>query len=103
MVIRILLILAFVWILINTFKVSRDVYEPVSDPQALQNILDTMDTDNLKPIEVIQRTPEDKMRVMFFDTDTYAGKLMDFDVTTKTPTLVNPVLTSDIIPMKKTI
>jgi hypothetical protein len=103
MVMRILLIIAFVWILLHTFKVSRDVYEPVSDPQALQNILDTLDSDTLKPIEVIQRTPEDKMRVMFFDTDTYAGKLMDFDVTTQMPTLVNPILTSDIIPMKKTL
>lgn len=102
MALRILLVLAFLWILMHTLKVSRDVYEPVSDAEALGNIIDTVDS-SLHPIEVMQRTPEDKMRVMFFDTDTYSGKLMDFDVTTKTPTLVNPILSSDIIPMKKTL
>lgn len=96
------LIILFVWILFKSITVSRDIYEPVSDAQALHNIVSNVN-DSLKPIDVVQRTPDDTMRVMFFDTDTYAGKLMDFDVKTQVPTLVNPVLTSDILPMKKTM
>ena len=98
---RVILVLVFLWILIKTVSITRDVYEPVNDAQAFRNIVDTV-SDNLKPVEVIQRQ-DDKMRVMFLDTDTYAGKLMDFDVSTKQPTLVNPKLTSDILPLKKTL
>lgn len=98
---RAMLVLVFLWILIKTISVTRDVYEPVNDAQAFRNIVDTV-SDNLQPVEVIQRQ-DDKMRVMFLDTDTYAGKLMDFDVSTKQPTLVNPKLTSDILPLKKTL
>lgn len=98
---RAILVIVFLWILIKTVNVSRDVYEPVSDAQAFRNIKDNVDT-SLQPVEVIQRQ-DDKMRVMFLDTDTYAGKLMDFDVSTKQPTLVNPKLTSDILPLKKTL
>lgn len=98
---RSILVIIFLWILVKTVSVSRDVYEPVSDAQAFRNIVSNVD-DSLQPVEVIQRQ-DDKMRVMFIDTDTYAGKLMDFDVSTKIPTLVNPKLTSDILPLKKTL
>lgn len=96
-----ILIIIFLWVLIKMTTVSRDVYEPVNDAQAFKNIVNSVN-DNLQPVEVMQRK-DDKMRVMFLDTDTYAGKLMDFDVSTKIPTLVNPKLSSDILPIKKTL
>jgi len=96
-----ILIIIFLWVLIKMTTLSRDVYEPVNDAQAFKNIVNSVN-DNLQPVEVMQRN-DDKMRVMFLDTDTYAGKLMDFDVSTKIPTLVNPKLSSDILPIKKTL
>lgn len=98
---RVVLIIIFLWILSKTIGVSRDVYEPVSDLDGFKKITEAV-PENLKPVEVIHRH-EDTMRVMFFDTDTYAGKLMDFDVAKKQPTLVNPTLSSDILPSKKTM
>lgn len=96
-----IIVIVFIIILIQWKFTSRDVYTPVSDEQGIKNIVSSV-PDSLEPVEVVSRQ-DDTMRVMFFDKDTYAGKLMDFDVKTKVPTLVNPSLGHEIKPAKKTV
>lgn len=96
-----LVVIIAIVVFIQWKHTSRDVYVPVTDEQGIQNIVDSL-PEKLEPIEVLSRN-DDTMRVMFIDKSTYAGKLMDFDVKTKVPTLVNPKLGYEILPSKKTL
>jgi hypothetical protein len=95
------IVIIFIIILIQWKFTTRDVYTPITDEQGINNIVSNVPK-TLEPVEVISRNG-DTMRVMFFDTDTYAGKLMDYDVNTQIPRLVNPSLGHEIKPAKKSV
>lgn len=99
----VIVVILFAFVLFQSRFTVRDVYVPVTDEQAIQNIAASVG-DSLQPVEVVSRTG-DIMRVMFLDTKTYAGKLMDFDVTANTAvTTVHPKsLAHGIMPTKKTL